>query len=253
MRAPQKFLSRLRSLSSPFTTEQVQAEFRHLSASTISVYLSLAHRAGVIEQVGVRRYRRADVGKGLTLAPSVAAIANRLRGELLSSVLEQLIVWSDDNLAPFVHDGFAKPFVVIEGGAAAVQAVTRVLRDRSLSTVRNYDDLGVRIWAEDHADQVFLMTTKRFEATQLVAEGFRVPTLGRLLIPLLHMAALLPDAALTLLADPAADLSHTLEALPTKRATLRLGAFLAWARLKAPEHRVAVQAERLLPESFARW
>lgn len=253
MRASRKFLARLRSLDSPFTREQVQAQFPELQSSSVSVYLSHAKRAGLIEQIGLGRYRHEDPTRKEALPPSVSAVMKRVRAELLPSVLEQLIVWSDDSLAPFVHDGFAKPFVVIEGGAKAIEAVTRVVRDQRVTCVRNYDQLGRQIWAQDEPDHVFLLTTKRAEATVLLADGFRVPTLGRLLLPVLHMPALLPDTALNLLSDPTAHLGQTIDALPSRKATIRLGVFLGWLLNEAPDHRAVTQLDRLLPEGFARW
>lgn len=240
-------------MAEPFTRTQVEDSVPDLQPSTVSVYLSLAKRAGIIEQVGIGRYRRTQPEVRASLSPAVNAVATRLRAELLPSALEQLTVWGEDSLAPFVHDGFARPFVVLEGSSKALEAASRALRGHRASSVRNHDDLGKELWAEDEDAEVFLLTSKRSEGTVLLADGFRVPTLGRLLIATLHMPALLPDAALNLLAAPELDLTHTIDALPSRRATLRLGAFLGWLLSQHPEHPGSRQAADLLPEGFSAW
>ena len=203
--------------------------------------------------MGLKRYRH---GEGSApqdpLPPMVESMAQVLRAELMPSALERLVLWSDDDVAPFVSDGFPVPFGVVEGGATSLVAAAGILeRAHRTAVVRNHDELGRRVW-EEPAD-VFLLPSRRMDSTRLLSQGFRVPTLGRLLIPLLHMPAILPGAAVELLSNPRADLRETVRALPSKRAALRLGGFLAWLLEKYPEHRIHPQAERLLPTRMESW
>ena len=253
-RPPQSFVSRLRELDSPFTREQVEALFEDLSRSSISVYLSHAARAGLIEQVGSKRFRnakRTDQGRPLTHLTST--VVDRLRSELMPSAFELLVVWDDEALAPFLDDAFPEPFVVIEGSKRTLQTAERILESEfDIDVVRGKQRLGESLWGiQDRrwpSAQVFLLPSSRLHATKPSVHGFQVPTLNRLLVTVLQLPALLPETALRMMESPEFSVQQALAASPSKKAAAQLGAFLAWTLSRYPTHPVGKQAERLLPE-----
>lgn len=182
----------------------------------------------------------------------------RARGELLPTMFEQMVVWTDESLAPFVHDAFAVPFVVIEGARRTIEVVDRVLaREFWAVRIRSLDDLGRRLWEVDPRSRslppVFLHANSRLHGTRPSVHGFQVPTLGRLLLSVLHFPALLPDAALRIMEARTVKLRDGLDAASSKRAAMRLGAFLAWTHMRYPSHPLRPQLEQLIPPGVIGW
>lgn len=255
-RPPQKFLSRIRELESPFTTEQVEEHFPGLKPSSVRVYLSHAVKAGLLEQTGFKRFRHAQRPQEKRLLSSLEdEIIERLRSELMPSAFEQLVIWSDALLAPFVDDAFLEPFVVVEGSKRSIEAARRTLEaDRETKVVRGRQSLGRTIWASaDDAGapaEVFLVESARLQGTRPSAHGFQVPTVGRLASVVLQMPQLMPDALLRMMESPDFDVDDVLAAASSKRKALQLGAFLQWAVEHHPNHTIREEAQALLPEAL---
>lgn len=252
---PQTFLARLRELKSPFTTEQAEALFPDLAPGSVRVYLSHATGAGLVEQVGFKQFRHAKrPGEAPPLPRLTSKVVARLRSELMPSAFEQLVLWDDGALAPFVHDAFPEPFVVVEGNKRAVSAAERVLAPSfSVEAVRGKQSLGERLWGAPESGrrpQVFLVETARLHATRPSAHGFQVPTVGRLLVTVLQVPALFPEALLRMMESPDFRVQHAIDAAPSKRVAAGLGAFLAWTLSRHPDHPVRSQAERLFPRAL---
>ncbi len=256
---PQSFLNRLRRLDSPFTTEQVEELFEDLKPSSIRVYLSHAARAGLIEQVGFKHFRHAErLREGRPLPHLTAEVVDRLRSEIMPSAFEQLVVWGEEALAPFVHDAFPEPFVVIESGKRSIAAAERILEPGfEIEVLRSKQSLGDSLWGMHDRRwppaQVFLVPSGRLHATRPSAHGFQVPTLSRLLVTVLKLPALLPETPLRMMESPEFSVKDALAASPSKKAAAQLGAFLAWTLSHYPDHPVRPQAEDLLHEVLRAW
>lgn len=253
-RPPQRFLSRVRELDSPFTTQDVEELFPDLKPSSVRVYLSHAVNAGLLEQIGFKRFRHADrPDEARPLPPLTREVVGTLRSELMPSAFEQLVIWSDDTLAHFVHDAFPEPFVVVEGSKQSIGAAERSLASRlTTEVVRGRQSLGHSIWTS--ADrrgpptEAFLVESARLQGTRPSAHGFQVPTVGRLAAVVLQMPALVPDAVLRMMESPEFDLDDFLAAAPSKRKAVELGAFLQWTLEHRPNHPIRDQAHDLIPD-----
>lgn len=253
-RPPQRFLARIRELDSPFTTQEVEELFPDLKSSSVRVYLSHAVNAGLLEQMGFKRFRHADrPNEGRPLAPLTGEVVEILQSEFMPSAFEQLVIWSDDALAPFVHDAFPEPFVVVEGSKQSIQTAKRALEPHlTTEVVRGRQSLGKSIWNSAELGgpptDVFLVESARLQGTRPSAHGFQVPTIGRLAAIALQMPALLPDAVLRMMESPEFDLNDFLAAAPSKRKAVQLGAFLQWTLEHRPNHPIREQAHDLIPE-----
>jgi len=256
-RIPPAFLASLRDMQSPFTPEQVEKKHPRLNPASISVYLSHASRAGLIERIGPRVFRTVEPkDTGRPLSGLVAKVVKRLRGVILPSAMEQLVVWSDEDLALFVHDAIMQPFVVIEGPTRTLHTIHDVLASEfKTDLVHNRHLLGQRLWKSHQApdSMVFLVSGGRLHGTRPSAHGFQIPKVGRLLVNALQVPALLPDTALRLMQAPEFDVRDAVEAAPSKQAAAQLGAFLAWTLLRHPGHPALEKAERLLPSDMEMW
>lgn len=255
-RPPQKFLSRIRELESPFTTEQVEECFPDLKASSVRVYLSHAVKAGLLQQTGFKRFHHAKrPEKERPLTPLEDEIVERLRSELMPSAFEQLVIWSDALLAPFVHDAFLDAFIVVEGSKQSIKAAKRTLEaDLETKVVKGRQSLGKSIWASadgtDAPAKVILVESARLQGTRPSAHGFQVPTVGRLASAILQMPQLMPDTILRMMESPDFDIDDTLAAAPSKRKAVQLGAFLQWAIEHHPDHPIRDEARDLLPDAL---
>lgn len=253
-RPPETFLARIRELDSPFTTQDVEELFPDLKSSSVRVYLSHAVNAGLLEQTGFKRFRHADrPDEGRPLPPLTKEVVETLRSEFMPSAFEQLVIWSDDALAPFVHDAFPEPFVVVEGSKQSIKTAERVLESNlTTAVVRGRQSLGESIWNSAGSGgpptEVFLVESARLQGTRPSAHGFQAPTVGRLAAVVLQMPALLPDTVLRMMESPDFDLDDALTAAPSKRKAVQLGAFLQWILDHRPDHPIREQAHDLIPE-----
>lgn len=253
-RPPQGFLARIRELDSPFTTQEVEQLFPDLKSSSVRVYLSHAVKAGLLEQTGFKRFRHGDrPEEDRPLSPLTQEVVETLQSEFMPSAFEQLIIWSDDVLAPFVHNAFPEPFVVVEGSKQSIETAKRALASHLITeVVRGRQSLGKSIWDSpedgDPPIEVFLVESGRLQGTRPSAHGFQVPTVGRLAAVVLQMPALLPDAVLRMMESPDFELDDVLAAAPSKRKAVQLGAFLQWSLEHRPDHPIGEQAHDLIPE-----
>ena len=252
---PQDFLAGLRDLHETFTTKQAQVRFaERLRPSSVAVYLSHAASSGILTQVGTSTFRFAEPVQATSLPPGErGVIIAKLRAELTPTAFSELVVWSDQDLAPFLEDSLPDTFFVFEGGPRLMKATGRALRgDFRTISVRSYRQLVARLWEDvDHDDRTiaFLHTDSRVHGTMPSPYGFRVPTLGRILVAMLFMPSMLPEAANSLMRSPNFNLDDGIAATPSKKLAFCLGALVGTTVANDPEHPIRKDLVRLLPNN----
>ena len=217
----------------------------------MSVYLSHARRAGLIEQVAFKTFVHVEPEERPRLSQVALEVIDLLRPSLLPSALEQLSIWTDEDLAPFSHDAFVNPFIVIEGPRDVLRTIHDLVSPHEgVAMVPSIRRLGDALWSPRFPGaRVFLVPVSRLEGTKPTTMGFNVPKLERLLAVVLTMPPLMPEAALTLMSRPEFRLSRAWHAIPSRRTAVVLGALLQWIREHQPSHLVLGQVE----EEFGEW
>lgn len=256
-RPPARFLSQLQALESPFTTDQVQERLPKLRPSSISVYLSHAAKAGLIEQVGTKTFVHARPKEAPSRLPMFAhQTIDRMRGRILPVGLAQLTIWSSDNISAFTEDSIPDPFLVIEGPRDVLRTIRGILDEEDVPVVeaRSRSELARRAWHPDRGRaRIFLVHSKQLDATRPSGMGFQVPTISRLLVTALEVPSLVPRAALEIMAHPEFDLDEAIRAAPSKKSAALLGAFFARVRDEHPAHPAVRQINRFLHHSREGW
>lgn len=245
---PATFLRGLHQVDSPFTTEEVQEIFPNLKPSSVGVYLSLATSVGLVEQVGVKKFRLAERP---THPGRLSELPNRvislLRGNMFPADFERLVVWGDDELAPFMHDTFMEQFLVIEVQRSIIKTIEGVL-SRKIETeiVPRRSALGDRLWSSKA--KVFLVPRSDLHGTRPSGHGFQRPTSSRLFVWVSQIPSLVRECAEQLMRMPDFDLNEALLASPSKKIAARVG-ILAMEILRSnPDHPANEQMNKLISE-----
>lgn len=256
-RAPTRFVAQLQALESPFSARDVEGLFPKLRPSSVSVYLSHAVKSGLIAQVGVKKFAHAQPSERSAQLPKFARdLMGRLRRRILPAAFSQLVVWTNESLAPFTHDAFPDPFLVIEGPRDVLATIQTTLDDDAVAWVhvRGRSDLGRQLWDRKSSRvRVFLVNSAQLDGTKPSMMGFQVPTISRLFVSVLGMPPLMPETALDVMAHPEFDLEEAIRATPSRRSAATLGAFLGWVRDTHPKHPASGRINEFMHAVHGEW
>jgi hypothetical protein len=245
---PSGFVDAIQALGEEFRLDDVRAQFPNLAPTTISVYLSQMVSAGQLATIGRgagRRFRRetsiqTELGPPAVLRGASHRIASLLRKALLPTVLDRVIVWGEDALAPYLHDEMAQGFTVVEVPHPLHESVFEALEGRAIP-VRNHSTLADLLWhprlSRDRT--VFLVPQSSLKGTERTNVGVRTIKPERLLVDVLRMEPLLPDAALRLVQPDSFDVRKALAIAAHHGQSAPVASFLTYAALKTPNTRVA--------------
>lgn len=238
---PSRFLAGIRRLDSPFTTDEVEKLFPKLRPKSISVYLSLAVRSGLLEQVSKRCFRNPVRTIADGKMPRIMAEAvERLRGELMPLDLERLIIWSDDEINPFLPDLSSVPFLVIEGRKVTLQAVSRILqKDGEVMTVNRRASLASLIWSR--GKRFYLVPNESLQGTRPSGYGFQEPTISRVLMWSAQMPGMPLESLAEMMERPDFNLKMAVGAAPSKRVAATIGMRVMEVLAEYPDHPVRRQ------------
>jgi hypothetical protein len=253
---PTSFLDVLKRLPESFHWKEAHEAAPLLKSSSIRSYLSQAADAGLVEPIGRGRYKRTEPPEQpRPLSPLHEDILGSLKNRILPSALDRTVMWSNEDLAPFLHDAILDPFLVIEAPKHTLPTLKGQLElKRRLKVLPARAELGKHLWSHEiNPPEIFLVASNTLKGTRPSGHGFQSPTPGRLLAIVLQVPALLPDTALQILESPGIKVSDAIHASPSKHTAAKLGALLAWIKINRPNHPVLAQAERFLPERMEAW
>jgi hypothetical protein len=244
---PSSFVEAVHALGEEFRLDDVRAKFPGLAPTTISVYLSQMVSAGQLATIGRgagRTFRRetsiqAGLGPPAVLRGASHRIASLLRKALLPTVLDRVIVWGDDALAPYLHDEMAQGFTVVEAPHPLQDSVFEALDGRAIP-VRNHSALPDLLWhprlSRDRT--VYLLPQSSLKGTERTNVGVRTIKPERLLVDVLRMEPLLPDVALRLVQPDSFDVRKALAIAAHHGQSAPVASFLTYAALHNPNSRV---------------
>lgn len=257
---PARFIESLRRLGPSFSIRDVGKIASHLAPSTISVYLSQLTTSGELTVEGRgqrRRYHWADLarpGDGAELRDLPRAawkIADALRSSLMPSVWPRIVVWSDEELAPYVEDALLRGFLVLEAPSALLDSIEEALRPKFLTLrLKNRTTLARRLWdsrSRGEEPDAFLLPQTSLRGTVPTRIGFRLPLPERLLLDVLRMEPLLPRAPFALVDRDTFDARSSLAIAGHRGQTALVASFLTLAAITLPQSRVAHEMRRMFP------
>lgn len=237
---PDSFILGLNRLPGRFTRREVISAFPNLKESSLTVYLSLLTRSGHLRRVGIREFEKSTPEGTQKTDPQVRRVARTLENRVARSALTRCVAWSDHALAPFIHDAFAQPFVVLEVPRTILTTVEESLepgwtvhrvRDRR-GLAREFLGKGA---ARPNEPDVFVLANTDLRGTTPTKEGLRVPSLERLFVESLRFQPKNPDIPLRMLEVPAFDAREALRIAAGRGETAATASFLTWAAIRRPD------------------
>ncbi len=237
---PDSFLLGLNRLPARFTRDQVVGAFPALKESSITVYLSLLTRSGHLRRIDVREFEKSTPEGTQNLDPQVRRVARSLGNRIAESALTRCVAWSDQTLAPFTHDAFAEPFVVLEVPRTILPTVEDSLdRNWTVHTVRERKSFAREFLGSDAArpgrPEVFVLANSDLRGTIPTTEGVRLPSLERLFVEAIQFGLNSPDTPLRILEAPTFDTREALHIAGGRGETAATASFLTWAALRNPD------------------
>lgn len=235
---PDSFLDNLHRLPPRFLREDAIRAFPHLHEKSVSVYLSHLVQNGVLRRVGPKEFEKAPPPEPGQADPALRPIVRALTGRVMPGVLQRVVAWSDETVAPLLHDAIVEPFIVLETPPAAAEAITSALSNHwAIRTAKIRARLGTILWdsprsVRDRPD-VFLIPNTSLQGT-IPRGGIRAPIPERTFNDLLALPPLQPGAALRLLENPQFDVELALRVAGSRGQTALAASFLTWAAMKIP-------------------
>lgn len=254
---PDDFRERLARLPAAFSLDQVRATGPGLTDSSIKVYLSQLVSAGELRRIGPALFERAQANRpGPVEDRALRPVIQRLRGALLPGAFHRVVAWSDESLAPFVHDALVEPFVVVEAPNAVIDTITQaLLHDWALRSAKWRTRLGTMLWDRPRSvhgrPDVFLVPNSSLDGTRPAPGGIRIPRLERLLSDVLAFKPLFPDTPLRMLESPGFDVHEALRLAGRRGNTAQVASFLTWAALQPHRRRLLEELQVEFPHLAA--
>lgn len=220
-----------------FTREDVWAAVPGLHEKTVNVYLSNLTGEGVIARVAPNTFERLEPTTIHELRPGLQPVVAVLQGKMLPSLLQRVIVWGEEDLAPFTHDAIVVPFTVVEAPPQATDTLRSLLDSQfKVEPVRGRARLAPTVWelggkASPNQPSVFLVGNTDLLGTWPAEGGVRIPKPERLFVDLLGFTALVPEAPLRILQLPSFDVQLALRIAGQRSETAPIASFLTWAAM----------------------
>lgn len=224
-----------------FTRQDAWAAVPGLHQKTINVYLSNLTSEGLITRVSPSQFERVAQEAAHELRPSLQPAVAALRGRLLPSLLQRVVVWGDADLTPFTHDAIMVPFTVVEAPPQALDTLRSLLGPSfHVETLRGRARMGALIWEKGDTgpirDQmVFLVGNTDLLGTWPAEGGVRIPRPERMFVDLQGFPALMPDTPLRMLSQASFDVQLALRIAGQRSETAPVASFLTWAAMLHPD------------------
>ncbi len=222
------------SLPETFTTEDAHQVAQHLKRGSVAVYLSMLTHAGVIQRIGIGHYRKLDPSAPeLPIASFARPLVSLIEKNLTGQARRLMVVWTDEDLAMYMHDSFMRHFTVIEAQTKGIEVLEHLVPFNSpVKRLRLRSQLQRELQAGRGENVTFLVPAGSTKGTLPGPGGLRRPVPERLLVDLLNWEGEGVEAAQRVVSSSKFDAGLALEIAGTYGQTARMASFLTWAGAK---------------------